>query len=125
MKLIANIIWMIFGGIFTALAWLILGILLCITIIGIPFGKQCFKAATLTLAPFGKKVVSNFGKHPIMNIIWMLLFGWEMALGYLFAGLVCCVTIIGIPVELCSTSAPNLKPKPDFTKKRSINAGEK
>lgn len=102
MKLIANIIWMIFGGIFTALAWLILGILLCITIIGIPFGKQCFKAAALTLAPFGKKVVSNFGKHPIMNIIWMLLFGWEMALGYLFAGLVCCVTIIGIPVGLQS-----------------------
>ena len=100
MKLIANIIWMIFGGILTAIAWLFLGILLCITIIGIPFGKQCFKAARLTLAPFGKKVVSNFGKHPIANILWILLFGWEMSLGYLFAGIMCCVTVIGIPVGL-------------------------
>ena len=102
MKLIANIIWMIFGGILTAIAWLFLGIMLCITIIGIPFGKQCFKAARLTLAPFGKKVVSNFGKHPIANILWILLFGWEMSLGYLFAGIMCCVTVIGIPVGLQS-----------------------
>lgn len=102
MKLIANIIWMIFGGILTAIAWLFLGILLCITIIGIPFGKQCFKAARLTLAPFGKKVVSNFGKHPISNILWIFLFGWEMSLGYLFAGIMCCVTVIGIPVGLQS-----------------------
>ena len=102
MKLIANIIWMIFGGILTAIAWLFLGIMLCITIIGIPFGKQCFKAARLTLAPFGKKVVSNFDKHPIANILWILLFGWEMSLGYLFAGIMCCVTVIGIPVGLQS-----------------------
>lgn len=100
MRLIANIIWMIFGGIWTALAWLFLGILLCITIIGIPFGKQCFKAAKLTLAPFGKKVNTNFGKHPIANIIWVILCGWAMAVGYLSAGIVCCVTIIGIPLGL-------------------------
>ena len=102
MKLIANIIWMIFGGILTALGWLLLGLILCITIIGIPFGKQCFKAAKLTLAPFGKKVISNFKKHPIINIIWVILFGWGMALGYLFAGSLCCVTIIGIPIGLQS-----------------------
>jgi uncharacterized membrane protein YccF (DUF307 family) len=100
MRLIANIIWMIFGGIWTALAWLFLGILLCITIIGIPFGKQCFKAAKLTLAPFGKKVNTNFGKHPIANVIWVILCGWGMGVGYLFSGIACCVTIIGIPLGL-------------------------
>lgn len=100
MRTIGNIIWIILGGLFTALAWLILGIILCITIIGIPFGKQCFKFAKLTLAPFGKTVKTKFGSHPIMNIIWLILFGWEMALGYLASGIICCVTIIGIPFGL-------------------------
>lgn len=100
MRLIANIIWIIFGGIWMALAWSVLGLLLCITIIGIPFGLQCFKAAGLSLAPFGKKVTSNYGKHPIANLLWAILFGWEMALGYLISGVLCCVTIIGIPLGL-------------------------
>ena len=57
MKLIANIIWMIFGGILTAIAWLFLGVLLCITVIGIPFGKQCLKLAGVAFKPFSKAVV--------------------------------------------------------------------
>ena len=100
MKTIANILWFIFGGLLLGLSWALLGILLCITIVGIPFGIQCFKAATLTFAPFGKRVETNFEKHPIANILWVILIGWEMALGYLAAGLICCVTIIGIPVGL-------------------------
>ena len=102
MKTLANVIWFIFGGLWLGLAWAFLGLLLCITIIGIPLGKQCFKAATLTFAPFGKKVVSNFSKHPVANIIWLLVCGWEMAIGYLVSGLICCVTIIGIPLGLQS-----------------------
>lgn len=102
MKTLANIIWFIFGGIWLGLAWAFLGILLCITIIGIPLGKQCFKAATLTFMPFGKKVVTNFSKHPIANIIWILVCGWEMAMGYLVSGIICCITIIGIPLGLQS-----------------------
>ena len=100
MKLLGNIIWIIFGGLFTALAWLIVGLLLCITIIGIPLGKQCFKFAKLSLAPFGKKVKLNFGKHPIANLFWLIIFGWGMFLGYLAAGIACCITIIGIPAGL-------------------------
>lgn len=96
-SILANIIWIIFGGIITSLGWLLIGVLLCITIIGIPFGKQCFKFAALTLAPFGKEVSINFSKHPIMNIIWLILFGWEMCIGYLASGIVLCITIIGIP----------------------------
>lgn len=100
MKLIANILWIIFGGILIALAWLILGALLCVTIIGIPFGLQCFKMATLSIAPFGKKVDIQFSKHPIANILWAIFFGWEMCLCYIAAGIVLCITIIGIPFGL-------------------------
>ena len=102
MKLIANIIWFIFGGLWLGLGWTLLGLLLCITIIGIPLGKQCFKAARLTFAPFGKKVVTDFGKHPVANLIWAILVGWEMAIAYLVAGVICCITIIGIPMGLQS-----------------------
>ena len=102
MRTIGNIIWILLGGIWLALGWLIFGLLLCITIIGIPLGTQCFKAAKLTLAPFGKVVNLNFGKHPIANLIWVILCGWEMAIGYLVAGLVCCITIVGIPFGLQS-----------------------
>ena len=97
MKLLGNIIWLIFGGLFAALGWLILGLLLCVTIIGIPFGLQFFKFAKLVLWPFGSDVKSDFGEHPIMNIIWILLGGWETFLGYVFIGAIYCVTIIGIP----------------------------
>lgn len=97
MKTLGNIVWFIFGGLWLGLAWSLLGILLCITIIGIPFGKQCFKAAKLTFMPFGKSVICNFDKHPIANILWALVFGWEMAIGYLICALICCITIVGIP----------------------------
>ena len=97
MKTLGNIIWLLLIGLWTAIGYFIAGLLFCITIIGIPFGKQCFKLATLVLTPFGKTVRTNFGKHPIANIIWLILFGWEMCLGYLLAGLIFCITIIGIP----------------------------
>lgn len=97
MKLIGNILWFLIIGIGSAISWFFTGLLLCITIIGIPFGKQCFKMAGLSLFPFGKTVRSNFSSHPIANVIWLLLFGWELALGYVFAGLFFCITIIGIP----------------------------
>ena len=80
-----------------ALTWLFLGVLMCITIVGIPLGLQCFKAARLSLFPYGKKVVLHFNEHPIANVIWMILCGWEMALAYLVFGILNCMTIIGIP----------------------------
>lgn len=102
MRLLGNILWFIFGGIWLALGWSILGLLLCITIIGIPFGSQCFKAAKLTCFPFGKRVISDFSKHPIANLLWVIFAGWGMALGYLTSGIACCITIIGIPFGLQS-----------------------
>lgn len=97
MKTIGNILWLIFTGLWSALGYVLTGALFCITIIGIPFGKQCFKLAKLVLTPFGKTVRSNFSSHPIANIIWILLFGWEMAIGFIVTGLLWCITIIGIP----------------------------
>ena len=100
LNLIFNIIWLIFGGIISAIAWLFLGLILCVTIIGIPLGKQCFKVAKLVIMPFGASVDLNFSSHPIANIIWAIFVGWELFLGYLFAGLILCVTIVGIPFGL-------------------------
>ena len=97
MKTIGNILWFIFTGLETGLCWFLCGIIWCITIIGIPFGKQCFKMAKLAFWPFGKKVRSDFGKHPIANIIWVIFGGLELAVGYLLLGIVWCITIIGIP----------------------------
>ncbi len=97
MKTLGNIIWFILVGLWAAIGWAIAGVLWCITIIGIPFGKQCFKLAKLSIFPFGKTVKTDFDKHPIGNIIWILLFGWEFSLGYLIASLIFYITIIGIP----------------------------
>jgi uncharacterized membrane protein YccF (DUF307 family) len=97
MRLIANIIWILFGGIWLALLWLLFGIVLCVTIVGIPFGIQCFKMAWLSLAPYGKKVDLNFTEHPIANVIWAVFGGWVIAVIYLLVGVLNCITIIGIP----------------------------
>ena len=97
MTTLANVLWLLLTGLGTAIAWFFTGIFWCITIIGIPFGKQCFKLAKLSLWPFGKKVNENFSKHPIANVIWFIFGGFGLALGYFFAGLLWCITIIGIP----------------------------
>ena len=96
-RAIANLIWFLLGGIWLALLWGVAGLILCVTLVGIPLGIQCFKAARLSLFPFGKHVDLNFGEHPIANVIWAVLGGWEMALAYLILGLLNCLTVIGIP----------------------------
>lgn len=94
---IANVIWFITGGLVTGLAWLLLGVIFCITIIGIPVGKQCFKFMRVSFFPFGKKVNLNFGKHMIANVLWLIFIGWEMFILYLTMMAVNAITIIGIP----------------------------
>ena len=97
MKFIGNLLWFIFTGLVTALAWFALGLGWCITIVGIPFGIQAFKFAKLSLFPFGKVVSTNFGKRPLLNILWFILGGFALAISFLVLGLVWCITIIGIP----------------------------
>lgn len=99
MKLIGNVLWILFGGLVGAIGWMIAGFILMITIIGIPFGKQCFKIAGLTLWPFGTEVsIGAFGAMGLIgNILWILIFGWELFLYHLGLGLLFSITIIGIP----------------------------
>ena len=97
LNFLSNVIWILLGGIWLWLAWCICGIVLCITIIGIPFGVQCFKVAGVSLLPYGKQVITDYSKHPIANVLWLVILGWEMALFHLFIGVLNCITIIGIP----------------------------
>ncbi len=102
MNFIGNIIWLVFGGILAAILWLIAGLILCLTIIGIPFGLQCFKIAQFVLWPFGREIeLGNFGVGGLLlNIIWLIFLGWELAITHLVIGVVFCITIIGIPFGL-------------------------
>lgn len=103
MRLIGNIVWMLFGGIFTAIYWFLVGCLFSITIIGIPLGRQAFKMASLTLAPFGKSIEYGGGASSLIaNVIWLLCAGLPMAASHLIAGVINCITIIGIPFGLQS-----------------------
>ena len=97
LRILSNILWLLLGGLWLALIWGVAGLLLCISVVGIPFGIQCFKLARLSLFPHGKKIVLQFEKHPIANVIWAFFGGWETALAYLIFGVLNCITIIGIP----------------------------
>ena len=103
MRLLGNILWLILGGLVIAFGWVLVGLVFCITIVGIPLGLQAFKMAELTLTPFGKSVQYGGGVgSAIVNIIWVVLAGLWLAIGYVIAGIVNCVTIIGIPFGLQS-----------------------
>ena len=99
MRILLNILWIIFGGLLSALGWVLTGCLWCITIIGIPVGLQCFKLSSISLNPFGKEVFHNNSGAVsfLLNVLWFFLGGIELALGNFLIGLILCVTIIGIP----------------------------
>ena len=101
MKFLGNIIWLVVGGLLTALLYYLNGLLMCITIIGIPFGVQLFKLGTYALWPFGHEIVSGPNDtgclSVVMNLLWIFLGWWEIALTHLFCGCIFCITIIGIP----------------------------
>ena len=101
MSTLGNVVWLIFGGLLAALGYIIGGLLLCLTIVGIPFGMQSMKIGVATLEPFGKEVVeareANSPLRIIFNILWLVLFGWEIALAHLFSALLLTITILGIP----------------------------
>ena len=101
MKFLGNILWLVFGGIIIAIIYYVVGLLMCITIIGIPFGVQLFKLGTYALWPFGRDLV-NGPDEPgcvsvLMNLIWILCGWWEIAILHFTFGLLFCLTIVGIP----------------------------
>lgn len=101
MNIFGNLIWLIFGGFLSALGYLLGGVVLCITIIGIPWGLQCFKLAELVLWPFGRRVISdgnNTGCISVLfNLVWLLCGGLYTAFIHLIMGITLSITIIGIP----------------------------
>lgn len=103
-NLLGNIIWLIFGGLIAAIGYFIGGLVLCITIVGIPFGLQCFKVGLFVLRPFGLQALNSQNASGclslLLNVIWIICGGFATALAHVTFGVVLCLTIIGIPFGL-------------------------
>jgi len=101
MKTLGNIIWFLFGGVMIAIEYFLAGLTLMITIVGIPFGIQCLKLGVLALWPFGHKVEvaenTSGCLNLTMNIIWIIIGGFWIALTHILWGAFFCITIVGIP----------------------------
>ncbi len=108
LSLLLNLLWIVFGGLWMALGWVVAAVIMAITIIGLPWARAAFNIASYTLLPFGRKAVSRaeqLGSHDvgtgpfglIGNIVWLVLAGWWLALGHLLTAILLAVTVIGIP----------------------------
>lgn len=108
LRLLGNLLWFVFGGLFMGLAWALVGLLAFVSIAGIPWGRACFTIAEFTFWPFGREAVNrevlngrrDIGTGPfgvIGNIVWLLVAGWWLALGHLISAFFDFITIIGIP----------------------------
>jgi uncharacterized membrane protein YccF (DUF307 family) len=104
MTIVGNAVWLLCGGLISGILHILGGIALCMTIIGIPFGFQEIKIGVATFAPFGAHLVeyehANSPISLVLNVIWLVTFGWLLALNHLFWAVVLGVTIIGIPFAL-------------------------
>ncbi|HWT51705.1 MAG TPA: YccF domain-containing protein [Caulobacter sp.] len=110
-RFILNVLWLICGGFVTGLGWLVAGVLLAITIVGLPYAGAAWRIAGFAFWPFGKEVVSreiltgrgDLGTGPlgaVLNVIWFVLAGWWLALGHVLVAVAEAVTIIGIPFAI-------------------------
>jgi uncharacterized membrane protein YccF (DUF307 family) len=101
---LGNLLWFLLGGFLIVIGYFLGGLLLCLTIIGIPFGIQAFKLGVACIAPFGKKVVEKDSAggflRVVLNIVWIILPGLELAIAHLVLGLLLGVTIVGIPLAI-------------------------
>jgi uncharacterized membrane protein YccF (DUF307 family) len=105
MRTIGNVLWFVLVGWWLALAYAVAGLLACVLIVTIPFGIASFRLAGYALWPFGRNVVVRRGAGVpslIGNVVWIVLFGWELALLHVVAGLLLMVTIVGIPFGIAS-----------------------
>jgi uncharacterized membrane protein YccF (DUF307 family) len=105
MRLILNVIWLVLCGLWMAIAYVAAALICFVLIITIPFGIAALRIANYVLWPFGRTIEPRrtAGAGAVIgNIIWIILFGWWLALGHLMAGIALCLTIIGIPLGLAS-----------------------
>src|SRR6202158_647678 len=107
-SLLLNILWIVFGGLWMAVGWVVAAVLMAITIVGLPWARAALNIAFYTLLPFGQKAVSRaeyYGREDtgtgplglLGNIVWLVLAGWWLALGHLVTALLLALTIIGLP----------------------------
>ena len=120
MSCLGNLVWMIFGGFFAGLGYILGGLLICLTIIGIPIGKQAIKLGMATMAPFGLEIMptphAGEASYVVINIIWAILFGWEIAVTHFVSGIILGITVVGIPFakqhfKLIPSSDRTLRPR--------------
>ena len=101
MSCFGNIIWLIFGGFVSGTGYILGGLLTMLTIIGIPFGTQAMKLGIATMSPFGREIIemedAGSTLNMVFNILWAILFGWEIAVSHFVHGVVLGITIIGLP----------------------------
>ena len=101
MSCLGNLIWLVAGGFFAGLGYLIGGVFVSLTIVGIPFGRQAIKLGLATMTPFGRElIVTEEASQPLnvtLNVLWAIFFGWEIAVAHLVSALLLAITIIGIP----------------------------
>jgi uncharacterized membrane protein YccF (DUF307 family) len=101
MSLLGNIIWLVFGGLLSGIGYIMGGFAICLTIIGIPFGIKAIEIGIATLTPFGREVVEKPNADSLLtmifNVIWIVFFGWEIALNHLVWGVILAITIVGLP----------------------------
>ena len=105
MRLLLNVIWLVFGGLWLALGYAVAGLVACLLIVTIPFGIAALRMAAYTLWPFGRAITRRPGAgaaSDIGNVLWIVLFGWWLALGHVVTGIAQCVTIVGIPLGLAN-----------------------
>jgi uncharacterized membrane protein YccF (DUF307 family) len=106
MKTLLNVLWLVLAGVWLAISYVIAGAIMFVTIIGIPFGLQAFKLAGYALWPFGRGLAQRPDRHKIAsgigNVLWFVLAGWWLALEHLLAGVLLCLTVVGIPLGVGS-----------------------
>ena len=105
MKFVGNLLWLVLAGIWLAIGYVVAGLLMCVTVIGIPFGMQAFKLAGYSLWPFGRTVVdkpTSGTASAVGNVLWLILAGIWLAIGHLITGVLLCLTVIGIPLGVAN-----------------------
>lgn len=101
MSFLGNIVWLVFGGFLAGMGYIIGGVGMCLTIVGIPFGLQSIKLGVASMTPFGKEVIENEkAEGPLsllFTIIWIVVFGWEIAIAHLLSAALLAISVVGLP----------------------------
>jgi len=104
-RLLLNVIWLVFSGLWMAIGYALAGIVAFVLVVTIPFGIASFRMANYALWPFGRTVLRRAdagAASALGNVLWILLFGWWLALGHVVSGVLLCITVIGIPLGVAS-----------------------